>query len=231
MPTHWASFSAGRLAILEKIIGQQADNRFFFYPDKGITRGDFIIWLLSVMGIEPSDRSNTIYSDEDIPGWMKGFLNAATEEGIVQGSPTGDAGTTSFVFPNNPITRIEAIRMVSMALGVEGHDDNLEGLFQDIENIPGWAKNNVRHLYELDIINGDLYGYLHPQRNLSRGEAAEILYKAYKELQLDHNNEPPVEVEPEPSPTEPPVEEQEPGETPAMSTSKTPAPIEVKPQS
>ena len=182
MPTHWAGFSAGRLAILEKIIGQQADNRFYFYPDKGITRGDFVIWLMAVMGIEPLEHTNTIYADEDIPSWLRGFLNAATEEGIIQGEPTESSETTSYFRPNNAITRIEAIRMVSIALGPEGHDDSLDGLFADIADIPGWAKNNVRHLYELDIINGDEDGYLNPGRNLSRGEAAELLYRAYKEL-------------------------------------------------
>jgi hypothetical protein len=182
MPTHWAGYSAGRLAILEKIIGQQADNRFYFYPDKGITRGDFVIWLMAVMGIEPLEHTNTIYADEDIPSWLRGFLNAATEEGIIQGEPTESSETTSYFRPNNAITRIEAIRMVSIALGPEGHDDSLDGLFADIADIPGWAKNNVRHLYELDIINGDEDGYLNPGRNLSRGEAAELLYRAYKEL-------------------------------------------------
>ena len=182
MPTHWAGFSAGRLAILEKIIGQQADNRFYFYPDRGITRGDFVIWLMAVMGIEPQEHTNTIYADEDIPSWLRGFLNAATEEGIIQGAPTQNADTTSYFRPHNAITRIEAIRMVSLALGPEGHDDSLEGLFADIDAIPGWAKNNVRHLYELDIINGDDAGFLNPGRNLSRGEAAELLYRAYKEL-------------------------------------------------
>ena len=196
MPTHWAGYSAGRLAILEKIIGQQADSRFFFYPEKGITRGDFVIWLMAAMDIEPTEHTSTIYADTDIPSWMRGFLNAATEEGIIQGSPTANSGTTSYFRPHNPITRIEAMRMVSMALGPEGHDDNLDGLFHDIDRIPGWAKNNVRHLYERDIINGDPSGHLHPMRNLSRGEAAELLYRAYKDLTMVPETPPAPPAEP-----------------------------------
>ena len=165
-------------------MGHRVDNRYFFHPDRGITRGDFIVWLLSVVGIEPTDHTTTIYADHDIPSWMRGFLNAATEAGIIQGVPTGNPGTTSYFFPNNAVTRIEAIRMISMALGVEGHSDDLAGLFNDIAQIPGWAKNNVRHLHELEIIRGDGHGNLHPRRNLSRGEAAEMLYKAHKELAL-----------------------------------------------
>ena len=181
MPTHWAGFSAGRLATLDKIVGHRVDNRYFFHPDRGITRGDFVIWLLSVAGIEPTDHTTTIYADPDIPSWMRGFLNAATEAGIIQGSP-GSPATTSYFRPHNAITRIEAIRMISMAIGVEGHGDNLTGLFNDIAAIPGWARNNVRHLHELEIIRGDGQGNLHPLRNLSRGEAAEMLYRAHKEL-------------------------------------------------
>ena len=129
MPSHWAAFSAGRLAILDKVVGHRVDDRYFFHPYKAISRGDFIIWLLSVMGIEPMEHTNTIYADPDIPSWMRGFINAATEEGIVQGVPAESPATTSYIFPHNPITRIEAIRMVSMALGVEGHDDDLADLF------------------------------------------------------------------------------------------------------
>jgi len=182
MPTHWAGFSAGRLATLDKIVGHRVDNRYFFHPSRGITRGDFVIWLLSVAGIEPTEHTTTIYADPDIPAWMRGFLNAATEAGIIQGVPTGNPATTSYFHPNSAITRIEAIRMISMALGVEGHSDDLAGLFYDIAQIPGWARNNVRHLHELDIIRGNGQGYLHPRRNLSRGEAAEMLYRAHKEL-------------------------------------------------
>lgn len=182
MPTHWAGFSAGRLATLDKIVGHRVDNRYFFHPDRGMTRGDFVVWLLSVAGIEPTAHTNTIYADRDIPAWMRGFLNAATEAGIIQGSPTGSPATTSYFHPNNAITRIEAIRMISMALGVEGHGDDLAGLFTDIAQIPAWARNNVRHLHELEIIRGDGHGNLHPRRNLSRGEAAEMLYRAHKEL-------------------------------------------------
>jgi len=184
MPTHWAGYSAGRLATLDKIVGHRVDNRYFFHPDRGITRGDFVVWLLSVAGIEPTDHTTTIYADTDIPTWMRGFLNAATEANIIQGAPAGSPGTTNYFFPNTAITRIEAIRMISQALGVEGHGDNLTGLFNDIAQIPNWARNNVRHLHELEIIQGDGHGNLHPRRNLSRGEAAEMLYKTHKELVL-----------------------------------------------
>ncbi|MCL2368921.1 MAG: S-layer homology domain-containing protein, partial [Oscillospiraceae bacterium] len=184
MPSHWASYAAGRLATLEKIIGHRVDSRFFFHPDRGITRGDFLIWLCAVMGIEPTDDVDTIFADPDIPVWMKGFIVAATEENIIEGVPSASYQQTSYFLPNRAITRIEAIRMISAALGVAGHDDDLTGLFNDIADIPDWGKIHVRHLAELQIITGDGSGYLRPARNLSRGEAAEMLYKTYKELQV-----------------------------------------------
>ena len=181
MPSHWASYAAGRLATLEKIIGHRVDSRFFFHPDRGITRGDFLIWLCSVMGIEPTTGVDTIFADRDIPVWMKGFIVAATEANIIEGVPSANYQETSYFLPHRAITRIEAIRMISAALGVVGHDDDLTGLFHDIESIPSWGRIHVRHLAELQIITGDGRGYLYPMRNLSRGEAAEMLYKALKE--------------------------------------------------
>jgi len=184
MPNHWASFSAGRLAILERIIGMQADHRFYFHPDRGITRGDFLIWLCAALDIEPTQASTTIFADQDIPSWMVGFVDAATNAGIIEGVPAESPALTSFFFPHSPVTRIEAIGMVSRALGVDGHDDDLSDLFLDFESIPGWGKNHVRHLAERQVIVGDGTGHLHPRRNLSRGEAAEMLYKAYKDRAL-----------------------------------------------
>ena len=184
MPKHWAAHSAGRLGFLDKIVGQQADNRYYFYPEREITRGEFAIWLCAVMDIEPT-AEGTLYADADIPRWMCGFVDAVTEEGIVEGEPASRSEITSYFYPHRPITRIEAIRMLSIALGVDGHDDNLAGLFHDIDAIPGWGKNNVKHLSELKIIVGDR-GYLHPTRHMTRGEAAELLYKAYKEMRLPH---------------------------------------------
>ncbi|MCL2842661.1 MAG: S-layer homology domain-containing protein [Oscillospiraceae bacterium] len=184
MASHWAAYAAGRLAVLDKVVGQQVDHRYFFFPDSEITRGDFVVWLCSVMGMEPAGEGHTLYADPDTPGWLGGYLNAATEAGIIQGSPAGCPAVTSYFNPHHPVTRIEAIRMVSIALGVEGHDDDLSGLFADMGDVPGWGKNHVRHLAERRIINGDSAGYLHPQRTLRRGEAAEMLYRLYREREV-----------------------------------------------
>ena len=181
MVGHWASFAAGRLAILDLVVGQKADSRYYFHPNKAISRGDFLIWLCAVMGIEPTEHANTLYADHDMPGWLVGFIDAATNAGVIEGVPATRPHVTSYFYPRSPITRIEAIAMVSRALGVEGHDENLAGLFQDVEQIPGWGKNHVRHLSEIKVIVGDHKDNLQPNRNLSRGEAAEMLYKAFKE--------------------------------------------------
>jgi len=182
MPDHWASYSAGRLAYLGKLVGMQADNRFFFHPDRGITRGDFLIWLCAVLEIEPTTAVSTLYADPDVPQWMVGFLDAATIAGIIEGTPAADPHRTSYFYPNTPVTRIEAMCMISRILGTDGHDDHLTDLFSDIEEIPAWGKNAVRHLAERQIIVGGHGDYLHPNRNLSRAEGAELLYKALKDM-------------------------------------------------
>ncbi|MCL2828396.1 MAG: S-layer homology domain-containing protein [Oscillospiraceae bacterium] len=182
MQNHWAAFSAGRLAYLGKLVGMQADNHFFFHPDRGITRGDFLIWLCAVLDIEPTTSVSTIYVDSDIPQWMIGFLDAATIAGVIEGAPAANPAVTSYFSPNTPVTRIEAISMISRALGTDGHDDDLTGLFLDITEIPAWGKNAVRHLAERQVLAGNLGDYLQPNRNLSRAEGAEMLYKALKDM-------------------------------------------------
>ena len=182
MMGHWGAFSAGRLAALDLLVGQKAENRHFFFPDRAISRADFLVWLLAVVGVEPTEGGSHLFADHDIPHWLVGFIDAATHCGIIEGVAAGHPHVTSYFHPNMPITKAEALKMVSLAIGVDGHDDNLAGLFRDVHEIPGWAKNHVRHLSEIKVIVGDQSGNLHPNRNLSRGEAAELLYKAFKEL-------------------------------------------------
>ena len=182
MVNHWGAYSAGRLATLDLVVGQKADEHHYFYPNKAISRADFLIWLLAVMGIEPTDGASTLYADRDIPQWMVGFVDAGTNHGIIEGVAAGHPHVTSYFYPHKPITRIEAMKMVSMALGVDGHDENLAGLFRDVHEVPSWAKNHVRHLSEIQLITGSQAGNLRPRSNLTRAEAAELLYKAFKEM-------------------------------------------------
>ena len=47
MQEHWANYSASHLAARGLIIGEEIGNRFYFYPDRQMTRGDFILFLLA----------------------------------------------------------------------------------------------------------------------------------------------------------------------------------------
>ncbi len=150
--------------------GEKIGGIYCFCPDKEVSRGEFLSMCMMAAG-EPviSGVMNTGYADdEDIPGWMKGFVSTAAMRGIDAGTSDGE----STVFQADaPITRTEAALMLNRAL----------------------AMNNVNYL-ELDATLGEeeaqacanlsatgiLYEGTHVPENLTRLEAAELLVNALR---------------------------------------------------
>lgn len=97
--------------------GEQIGGEYCFYPDRAVTRGEFLSMCM-IVADEPviSAVMNTGYSDdEDIPDWMKPYVTATVMKGM--DSPTsGDLGRC--FQPEASITRAEAVTMLNQALGL-----------------------------------------------------------------------------------------------------------------
>ena len=187
MQDHWANFSASHLAARGFVIGEQVGNDFYYWPDKQMTRGEFLLFLLSVLNIDDTDNAADItFADEDsIPDWMLEKGKIAYEMEIISG--VADDTDSLYLYPNAPITRAEAFVMINNALLVKTDvvNTNDEINYADASTIPSWAMQAIKNLSAYQIIQGSSNN-VNSNSIASRGEAAELCYKLLKQIETSN---------------------------------------------
>ena len=136
-----------------------------FYPEKGMTRAEFTVTLLTAAGITPDREAECSFSDAaDVPASARAYVATAQELGLTRGwIKNGE-----IVFePNGEITLAEAAHMTALLLGLNSD--------RAVEVSVGGA-NFAR--YELDALcsAGVAGAFLDvsPSEPLCRADAAEI---------------------------------------------------------
>ncbi len=175
LENHWANYSAGMLGKLGLIIGEEMQDKFYFYPDKTMNRAEFILFTNATMDIAP--KAGTSPFKDKLPSWIVEPANAAHDAGILSGiSENGQL----MMKPFKNLTRMEAIKMLDNAIGVPDVSPSAAKDFTDEAKIPAWGKKSAQNLAAYGIIKGDSKGNLNPSANITRAEAAEMLYQTYK---------------------------------------------------
>ncbi len=109
--------------------------------------------------------------------WAENILSYLYNQKIINGDPT--SGSLKF-FPQKQMTRSEFAVMIVNYLGVDPTDYSDVILpYSDIDNIPFWAVDSFKALYDLGIVKGryvsDTESCADPLSSISRGEAATIV--------------------------------------------------------
>lgn len=187
MQEHWANFSASHLATRGFVIGEQIGNDFYYWPDKQMSRGEFLLFLLSVLDINDTENvADITFADEDlIPDWMLEKAKIAYEMEIISG--VADDSDSLYLYPNSPITRAEAFVMINNALLVKTDAVNTDEKinYSDATSIPSWAMQAIQNLSAYQIIQGSSNNVVNPSNITSRGEAAELCYKLLKQIETN----------------------------------------------
>lgn len=182
MKDHWANYSASHLAARGLIIGEEIGNRFYFKPEKTMTRGEFMLFLLAITESNVDaeiDVSKVKFADSSsTPDWLLEAAKVAYSRGILKGSAEGEK---IYLNLDKTITRVEAATMISNVLGDK--DSTKEIKYKDVGMIPSWALKAVKNLSAYKIIQGDVAGTFRPMSKLTRGEAAELSFKLLKQLE------------------------------------------------
>ena len=185
MQNHWANYSASHLAARGLIIGEEIGNRFYYCPEKIMTRGDFMLFLLAITenNLDAEvDVEDSLFADKDmLPDWLLEAAKVAYSKGIIKGSSQN--GKIYLNLDKN-ITRSEAAVMISNVLDDKSSTENIT--YKDVTNIPTWALQSVKNLSAYQIIQGDSEGTFRPLDILTRAEAAELSFKLLKQLELDN---------------------------------------------
>ena len=154
--------------------GAQMGNGYYFYPDRTVTRAEFLVMAMNATGItDLPDRETTVFADDaDIPETMKGYVAVAYEMKYISGTLAD--GKLCFL-PNEPITRAEAAVMLSNIVGM--CDVAVTPTFADQSEIPAWAGEAIYSLHAAGIMT-ESNGYISPTSAITRAETAQMLANA-----------------------------------------------------
>lgn len=148
------------------LINGVSDTRFA--PDSNMTRAQMTAILMRILGIE--GKYSGEFSDISPEDWFADGISAAVKNGIV----SGDNGLFR---PNDPITREEVAKMISLASGF-----TVEKVvkFADEADISEWAAEFVAAVSENSIMNGYPDGTFKPKSYLTRAEGTVMLKRVYE---------------------------------------------------
>lgn len=163
---YWAKDAIIHLATLGIISGYPDGT---FRPEKTLSRAELCTLLVKAKRTQTRTPDKPIFTDLALNHWATPYIAAAVDSMLVAGYPDGTFQ------PNKALTRAEAVKIAAIFDGL-GMPKVSSNPFPDVK--PGhWAAP-----YILAARNAGLLKYLQgkdfePNRELTRAEAAEILYR------------------------------------------------------
>lgn len=155
----------------KKIISGYEDNTF--RPNNAITREEFVTVIINAVGIVPIENLENHFEDVKKDAWYEKFVITAVNQGYVSG-----IGETVFGTGEN-ISRQDAAAIVYRVIkDIEREKTREYSEFADAGTISDYAKEAVKCMYEYSIINGSDGNMFNPKNNLTRAEAAKMIYNA-----------------------------------------------------
>ncbi|UHR02374.1 leucine-rich repeat protein [Peptoniphilus sp. GNH] len=171
---HWAKEAID--LCLEKGYFKDIVDKSNFNPEKAATRAEFITVLARYAGI--NNKTNKAgFEDVSSDKYYSPFISWAKENKIILGRGNGKFA------PDATISRAEMatiIHRMAKVLKLDKSTKNMNIDFKDADAIPNWAKDAVKDLVNLGIINGNNDNTFNPKGNFKRAELAQIIYNFSK---------------------------------------------------
>lgn len=164
---HWAEESILRWSRSGLVKGDNLGN---VNPDKPLRRCEMATILSDMLGLRTAAPIST-FKDIDGSEWYARAILRCAAAGIMEGS-------NSMSYPEDHITREEAIVMFGRALGVARDDDPDLSKFSDGDEVSGWAAPYMATLTELGILSGMGDGTVAPHADINRAGAFTLMDKA-----------------------------------------------------
>ena len=188
---HWAEEDISKLYSLDVF---DDDQSIFFAPSIPFTRLEFVKAVVKACNIRTSlenekkttaRRSKVVevspFKDVSVDDSGYEFVKEAVNKKLISG-----VGNDLFQ-PNEPLTRAQAITILVRALGFEAKAPNpgYYTSFSDDVRIPAWAKDSIYIARELNLITGDDYNRVNPNKVVTRAEASSMLVRLLEFLEKD----------------------------------------------
>lgn len=167
--THWAATAINALYEKGVVNGKSSGG---FDPEGSVTRSEFVKMLVCALGFS-TDGIDSSFADLFPDMWQYSYVSAAYKLGIVNGFTDGRFGINDVITRQDMAVITERALRIAGNVVVEGNAD-----FADIADISGYAVSAVKNLASLGIVTGMPDGSYAPMQNVSRAQAAAIIYRA-----------------------------------------------------
>lgn len=148
-----------------------------FRPQAPVTRAEFA--AMTQRAFDRSGQGKSVnYSDIPSGFWASSAIQSATRTGFLEGYPGN-------VFqPKQQIPRVQVLVALASGLGLKAAPNPSQALgrFQDAQQIPQWATNQVSAATNAGlVVNHPNQNQLNPNRDATRAETAAFIYQALAE--------------------------------------------------
>ena len=143
-------------------VGEQVGGNACFYPDKTVTREEFLTMVVKLLDI-PTKDTESVQLPVTTPQWLKPYLAAAQRSGLM-------AGWQDTANLSEPVTGAEAAVMLQNALDLTVDSSVLEQTAANEMELPTWAFASLTVMAENGIA-------LSANEPLTREAAAQVLYQ------------------------------------------------------
>ncbi len=167
---HWAKETISTLASANYIQGMGNN---IYAPENNVTRAEAVTMAMNLLRIDGTPYKGGL-SDVKSNDWFANTLQTAIDIGIVDTMMTAGG----MFRPNDAATREEVASIfVKVAEMKKEAPANTGDVFADDSDITNWAKDAVYKASAYGLIKGYPNGTFAPAKNITRAEAATILYR------------------------------------------------------
>lgn len=172
------TFSRDKIRALaaEGIIEGTSENTF--EPYREVTRAEFASLIVRALGLPEEPTTELTFTDISNDGWYIDELQTAIHYVVARGF------SKEIFAPDVLISREQASKMIGNAVN-DIPAETIEGFYSDEDGIAEWAKTEVLGLTQESLLQGYPDGSFRPKQNVTRAEAAEMIYNMYQDIKSE----------------------------------------------
>ncbi|MBW4451989.1 MAG: S-layer homology domain-containing protein [Nostoc indistinguendum CM1-VF10] len=167
-----------------------------FYPERLLSRSELASIMVKVFGLnnrQAVSKENLVIPDVPRSHWAFNDIQTVLKTDIMKGYRGNQ------FFPNQRVTRAEALAIFAQAYGVFQFPDEavneILASYPDEKSIPAWARKAIATVATEGFLNTDAQGNISPLRPVTRGDMAYVLSR-YLQRQQQQPETPEVPIIP-----------------------------------
>ncbi len=167
-----------------------------FYPERLLSRAELASIMVKAFRLDKRqavNKENLVIPDVPRSYWAFDDIQTVLKTDIMKGYRSNE------FFPNQKVTRAEALAIFAQAYGVfQFSDDAVNEILAshpDEKYIPAWARKAIATVATEGFLNTDAQGNIFPLKPITRGDMAYVLSK-YLQRQQQQPDTPEVPIIP-----------------------------------